>query len=292
MYRSTDVLTHRLITGPVLIAILLLLLWWDETIGQVSLGMDSVILPTGIVITGLCVLVSALAARECVAILKQRSINVSLPILTAACWAVLLVAWGAQSNHSYDLVALLLVLGATWFISLAWAVRQCTVDGATSAATATVAIAIYLGGMLSFLLILRDSVSAWWIAALVLIVKAGDIGAYFTGLSIGKQKLISWLSPGKTVEGMIGGLACSAAAAWVALALLGSPTPAPMGMGWALLMGMLLGAAGQCGDLTMSLLKRDAGLKDSSNLLPGMGGIMDVLDSLLLAAPIAYLLMI
>jgi phosphatidate cytidylyltransferase len=56
----------------------------------------------------------------------------------------------------------------------------------------------------------------------------------------------------------------------------------------AILMGVLLGGAGQCGDLAMSLLKRDAGIKDSSSLLPGMGGVMDVLDSLLLAAPVAW----
>lgn len=284
-------LSQRLITGPVLIVILLMLLWWDETIGSRVLETTGMRLPAGIVITGLCFVVSALAARECAWILQQRSTKVSGLILTAACWAVLLIAWAAPSNHTHDLPALLLALGATWFVSLGWAARSKVVEGATREATATVALAIYIGGMLSFIIMLRSSVSAWWIAAVVLVVKSCDIGAYFTGLSIGKHKLIPWLSPGKTVEGLVGGLVCAGIAMWAAVALLGPPGSTPITPGWALMAGVLLGGAGQLGDLTMSLLKRDAGVKDSSHILPGMGGIMDVLDSLLLAAPIAYLLL-
>jgi phosphatidate cytidylyltransferase len=285
-------LWKRLITGPILIAILLAVLWWDQTVGRISIGMDGAALPRGIVITGLCLIVSAMAAYELSKLLRAHGGRPSALLLTAACWALLILAWGTGTDPGGQPRAgfayVLLILGGTWFVSLAWSARSQCAQGAMRDATATVALAIYIGGMLSFLLMLRTEVSAWWIAGLVLIVKSCDIGAYFTGMCIGRHKLIPWLSPAKTIEGLIGGLVTSGLVGWATLAVLGSPTPEPMHTAMMILMGVLLGGAGQCGDLAMSLLKRDAGIKDSSSLLPGMGGVMDVLDSLLLAAPVAW----
>src|SRR5262249_23507982 len=119
-----------------------------------------------------------------------------------------------------------------------------------------------------------------------------DIGAYFTGKAIGRHKLIPWLSPGKTWEGLFGGIAAAALVAAGAAALyrhcLGTNGIGLMPCGYAAFVGALFAIAGQAGDLLESVLKRDAGVKDSGQALPGMGGVLDVLDSILLTAPLAF----
>jgi phosphatidate cytidylyltransferase len=119
------------------------------------------------------------------------------------------------------------------------------------------------------------------------VVKAADVGAYATGHLIGRHKLIAWLSPGKTIEGFIGGLVV---AAIVAALILTPPINPSFTRPQALFVGLVLGGIGQLGDLLESLLKRDAGVKDSGKL-PGFGGLLDLLDSPLLAAPAAYWLL-
>jgi len=126
-------------------------------------------------------------------------------------------------------------------------------------------------------------------------VKSCDIGAYFVGSLIGRHKLIPWLSPGKTVEGLIGGMAV-AAACTVGLsrglaALFGEAGQGGMSLWAAAMFGATLGLAGQAADLCESALKRAAGLKDSGTVLPAFGGVLDVVDSPLLAAPVAYVLL-
>jgi phosphatidate cytidylyltransferase len=117
-------------------------------------------------------------------------------------------------------------------------------------------------------------------------VKCGDIGAYAVGRLFGRTKLAPVLSPGKTIEGSLGGLAFACAAAYFTFWAMADSTPKRWG--W-LAYGLLVGTAGMLGDLAESLLKRDAGRKDSSTWMPGFGGVLDILDSVLLAAPVAYL---
>ena len=123
------------------------------------------------------------------------------------------------------------------------------------------------------------------VVTILLCVKATDIGAYFTGKTLGRHKLIRWLSPGKTWEGLAGGLAV---ASLVGLAC----APALGELSWwqGLIFGGVVGFVGQCGDLLESLMKRDADVKDSGSFIPGFGGVLDVIDSPLVAAPVAYLL--
>ena len=123
------------------------------------------------------------------------------------------------------------------------------------------------------------------ILLILLVVKFTDIGAYFGGRRFGRHKLIPWLSPGKTWEGLFFGL-ITAGGVGVACAV---------GMGilpwWkGLVAGALIGGIGQLGDLLESMMKRDAEVKDSGKLIPGFGGILDIIDSPLLAAPFAYIL--
>ena len=118
-----------------------------------------------------------------------------------------------------------------------------------------------------------------------------DIGAYAFGRMFGKRKLMPSVSPGKTVAGALGGVIAAIASCWfyvtVILKPYGQLALTPMGM---ILFAVAISVAGQTGDLAESLLKRDAGVKDSSTLLPGHGGILDRFDSLLFALPVAYLI--
>ena len=161
------------------------------------------------------------------------------------------------------------------------------------AALITTGFTVYLGVFLGFFMLIQIDHSVWWIIGVIAIVKMCDTGAYFTGCSIGRHKLIPWLSPGKTWEGLAGGLIAAVGTAWGLSALSAAWLPAePQIPMWiAMLMGFVIGLCGQVGDLVMSLMKRDAGLKDSSELLPGLGGMMDVLDSPLFVAPVAWWLL-
>lgn len=278
-------LSRRLITGPILILILLLVVWWDDWLGPVAFGETQ--LAPGIALLGICMVVAALAVLELCTIAEATGRSTS-PMLTIFAVEVLLIfLWGGGAES--DAGVILLVIVAMWFASLWHHARGQRTKGVLNDAAATTAITLYVGGCLGFFLLLRHDVSAWWIAAVVLITKSCDIGAYFTGCSVGRHKLIPWVSPGKTVEGLIGGLAVAAGVAVLASCLLASYGYADISWPMAIVLGVLLGLAGQAGDLSMSLLKRDAEIKDCSDTIPGMGGVMDVLDSLLLAAPVAWL---
>jgi len=124
----------------------------------------------------------------------------------------------------------------------------------------------------------------------VVVVKMTDVGALFIGRAIGRHKLFPRLSPGKTWEGLVGGLIITTITS-LCFWYFGGGTLGriPFTVTDAVLLAILLGLSGVIGDLFESLLKRAAGLKDSSHVVPGIGGILDVLDSLLFGAPVLYL---
>lgn len=152
---------------------------------------------------------------------------------------------------------------------------------------------VYLGLPAALLIHLRMQFGLSALLTMLAVVKLGDVGAYTIGRLIGRRKLVPKISPGKTIEGAVGHLAFAAGGAYLCLTALPAAVAswgiAAAPIGRALLVGLVLGAAGMLGDLAESLLKRDAGLKDSSRWLPGFGGVLDMIDSLLLAAPIAWL---
>jgi phosphatidate cytidylyltransferase len=181
-----------------------------------------------------------------------------------------------------------------------------------SAAAVTVLGVLYTGGLLSFGYALRyhdtvryydglPSAAGARIGALsiapggmllllpVLLTWASDIGAYFVGRAVGGRKLIPSISPAKTVAGAVGGLAASVLVAWIGGRIL-LPRVAQLGLSplGAVFFGVAISVAAQVGDLFESLLKREAGVKNSSSLLPGHGGVLDRFDSVFFALPVAY----
>lgn len=152
---------------------------------------------------------------------------------------------------------------------------------------------VYLGLMFGLMVHLRMAFGLGALLSLVVVVKLGDIGAYAVGRLVGRHKLVPRLSPGKTWEGLAGQLLSNVVASWIALNWI-VPWVAAGQLGpvarwrW-VAFGLVVGLCGLLGDLAESLIKRSAQRKDSSTWLPGLGGVLDILDSLLLATPAAWL---
>ncbi len=287
----------RLILGPILVAIVLGGLWLDELINTLSVGAVGAwyardgTAPPGVVVFLACLALSALAARELARILIDNGIAASKRVLTFAAVLGLFVSAFVPVNVPGTVGAAVVASACTMALlaSLAFHSRHRTVEGAVAAAGGTLLAFTYLGLMLGFLVAIRREHSAWVVLWVILSTKSCDIGAYFAGRAFGRHKLIPWLSPGKTWEGLIGGALLAGAVGAGGLLLVADvqrPRGELLGAGFAA--GVLFAVVGQAGDLIESLFKRDAGIKDSGETLPGFGGVLDVLDSLLLVAPVAY----
>ena len=252
----------------------------------------------GAALAGLLGIVAALAAWEVGRIAAARDVRMlSVGIAIAAAIPLLV-----QAHHirvytlplSVAAVALVALLGAAIFVR--------GVDGRPLTAVAvTVFAALYTGGTLAFAYGLRyhrftvPTEPAAGTALLflpIILTWASDIGAYFVGRAVGRRKLIPAVSPGKTVEGALGGVLATVLAAWLYVEFVLEPFAhlgmRPLGI---VLFGVAISVAAQFGDLAESLLKREAGVKDSSRLIPGHGGVLDRLDSLFFVLPVAYLLL-
>ena len=144
---------------------------------------------------------------------------------------------------------------------------------------------IYVPIFLSYFVLLRNSADgASWVLFVLVVIFAGDTGAFYAGSYLGSRKLIPSVSPGKTVEGAIGGVAANLVAGSFMKAVFLQNLP------WVptLVTIVVIGVAGQFGDLFESVLKRSGNIKDSGTLLPGHGGILDRIDAVLFAVPLTY----
>jgi phosphatidate cytidylyltransferase len=140
----------------------------------------------------------------------------------------------------------------------------------------------------AFLLVLPEEINppgggAALVLFLVILTEANDVAQFLWGKALGRRKALPSVSPGKTVEGLLGGLATTLLLAWLL-----APWLTPLNTQQALCAGTIIGLAGFIGDVVMSAVKRDVGVKDSGTLLPGHGGILDRLDSLTYTAPLFF----
>ena len=212
--------------------------------------------------------------------------GIDLPVVPLALGGVGMVVAAATSGPPGVVVGFVLTVALT----MVW----CLVDAVGGRPPARDLYAaffavLYLPGLASFvvLLIFEDfyNYGRWLVVLLVALPAASDTGGFFAGSYLGRHKLAPSVSPKKTWEGLAGSLVLTMAVAAVAFWLLDGP----------LWLGLVLGLVGAgtatLGDLAVSLLKRDLGLKDMGSLLPGHGGVLDRVDSILLTAPAAYLLL-
>ena len=166
----------------------------------------------------------------------------------------------------------------------------------------TLVAALYVGGGLSFSVLLRHlpetgaavrTVGSLEGPLLLLFPLAvtwvGDMAAYFAGSLWGKRRLFPAVSPGKTGLGTVAGILAAGTAGLLFATVAAQPfVPLGVGLGWILGIALLIGVGGVAGDLAISLLKREAGVKDAGSLLPGHGGVLDRLDAVLVTLPLAY----
>lgn len=199
---------------------------------------------------------------------------------------------------SYRLSIIEISLGVSLLVSFSWLFFRKRLDGAMVDWALTMAISLYLGWPTSFMLLLRGSApatfqgsgavtlptGAWWLLVVLLGVWGFDAAAFFSGRYFGRHKLAPEISPGKTWEGVAGGLVLSITAALVL-------TVVPLHVPWyfAILLGVLIGMAATLGDLAESLIKRQTHVKDSGQIMPGHGGMLDRIDSLLFAVIVVYI---
>lgn len=324
-------LWQRITFGSLMIAALASLIWLDaHWTGQAALP-DS---PDayaqiewaarhGLIVAGLWALIVVFATRELGGLLRWAGYapatgwaamcNVVLALLPWGLWNA--AAMGTESHSSASPVdaavhtmldaeaVLMLLLVALIGAFAAIAARKTTERGAQNIAM-TMFLVLYLGVFGSFIARLRMAAGTpWALLYVLLVIKSCDIGAYFTGLAAGRTKLIAWLSPKKTWEGLLGGVLLSMATA-VGLAEAGVRVSQGAGYrvaggaglwpAWprALAMGAVLAVLGQAADLLESLIKRSVGAKDSGRVLPAFGGLLDILDSPLICVPAAYWMML
>lgn len=317
-----EMLSQRLAFGALMIAALIGLFWLDQRLDSApqiaSSQADAVIhagVRRGLIITTIWMLLAAFATRELGALLRTgghrpavtcaMGFNILLALIPWTIGSGLAARWGWTVSETSTTAAVLTAAVMLTFVCVA---RRRRVEGASTDVSQTLLMVLYLGLLGSFIPRLRMGLdSPWTLMWVLLVIKCCDIGAYFTGLAMGRHKLIPWLSPGKTWEGLIGGVATAMlVSAAVSIVSHGGWDAAtrPAGIGdadgrgdWpalsaALAFGAIMALVGQAGDLFESLLKRDAGAKDSGAVVPAFGGLLDILDSPLFCIPVAYAILI
>ncbi|MDB5290323.1 MAG: hypothetical protein JWL69_1564 [Phycisphaerales bacterium] len=295
-------LRNRLTFGPLMLGGLFLLLWLDhaaerwtrEPFARATHNPNRAGIQ-GLGLLVLLILLLPLATRELAVLFTAEKVRPYRIIAALGSGALALHAFLTQFEW-FSVIAASTLAFIVVFVMIAAALRRAWSRQAHDAIVSmagTVLATLYLGGLGWFLMALRVKHSAHFtgstmlILTILVVVKSTDIGAYFGGRAFGRHKLIPWLSPGKTWEG----LACGVLFSGMIGALFAPHIPHIHPAWWeGFILGVVIGGVGQAGDLLESLMKRDAEVKDSGQVVPGFGGILDIIDSPLLAAPFAYLL--
>jgi len=222
---------------------------------------------------------------SCLAKAKNLHLSKSILLPLGVVLALCVYQWGEQPFIFF-------LLGVFYLTSLSFILRGRT-EGTTSGLSWSLLALFYVAGLFSFLILLREfpqsvgldyKLGGLWIVYLLICIWSCDTFAYFIGASLGRHKLSPAVSPHKTVEGFAGGIVGAVAAAFLFRYVFFTSAD----LMHLLVIAILVGLVGQMGDLAESLLKRDAKLKDISNIIPGHGGILDRFDSLLFVSPVVY----
>ena len=247
----------------------------------------------GVVFAAFVALLAALGSSEFVKMTSGRDLRMSRPV------SVIGSAVIALSFYFGDLRTASIVLTVIILAVLMERLARVDIERYALSVSLTVMGVVYTGWLLGFFVLLRQfpgvaegsdpagtgDIGRSLVFLVLVMAWSNDTGAYFVGSSIGRHKLLARVSPSKTVEGTLGGIAICTAAALISRA-----TFAPfLSRSEAVFAAVLIGAACVMGDLAESMLKRSMGVKDSSNLIPGHGGLLDRFDSLLFAGPVFYL---
>ena len=242
--------------------------------------------PAFVVIVAVALVLASVELHE--ALKKQGMTSAIVPIAVGSV-AISFGSYfaGRQEPVIFSTTSVLLAsLALTVLASLIWRIPK-GVAGYVRDAAASLLIIAYVPLLGSFAaLMLAEGQGAARVVTFLLIVVMSDTGGYIAGVLFGKHPMAPKISPKKSWEGAAGSLILGTAAA-VCMAIFALDVPFWVGI----ILGVSLVAVGICGDLIESIIKRDLGIKDMSSFLPGHGGVMDRLDSLLVAAPIAWLIM-
>jgi phosphatidate cytidylyltransferase len=230
-----------------------------------------------------------LASVELHSALKKQGMTSAIIPITIGTVAISFGSYfaGRQEPVIFSTTSVLLAsLALTVLASLIWRMPKGTAGFVRDSAASLLIIAyVPLLGSFAALMLAEEHGSAR-VVTFLLIVVMSDTGGYIAGVLFGKHPMVPRISPKKSWEGLVGSLVLGSAAG-VCMALFLLHVPFWVG----LILGVSLVAVGTCGDLIESMIKRDLGIKDMSSFLPGHGGVMDRLDSLLVAAPVAWLIM-
>jgi phosphatidate cytidylyltransferase len=260
----------RVLSAAVLVALLIVTVWWLPPWATVSLA----------------ILAAAMAGAEFAGLARAAGAYVPAegPAVAAGIACAALAYADTNTVESGALLIAIVLVAAS--IGGALMTLASSGPGATAFAqpAATVMAAAYVGLPLGAAAWIRETHGPAVLTWLIAVIALSDSAQYYTGRAFGRRKLAPVVSPGKTVEGALGGMA-AAAAAGAGLATLWMPgTPILQ----AALVALGLALFGMAGDLFESLLKRSAGVKDSGTLIPGHGGVLDRVDAILFAAPMFY----
>jgi len=219
---------------------------------------------------------------------KKRNLNADRGAMFLA-GAAIFVVFLFPSGVGADLILIQLILIVFTIAALSIAtLRSVSFENMLPATGATILGVLYVVFLGAHLVGLRtgfsDRLSTHLLSFFFLILMGADAGAYYVGRAFGKHKLAPRISPGKTWEGVVGGFIAALVFATIAHFWFFRELP----LRWALPLAAIMTVLGILGDLTESALKRGAGAKDAANILPGHGGILDRLDSLLFNAPLIY----
>ena len=295
-------LATRLVTGFTLAGITLAVLYLDEWMAPWF--------PLWLIVS---LLATGLAALELISLLNATSAKPSGNSLFAGVIAVVLANWAPHlSSHAhqvpqligrldYDPLSpihalawpLLAYIGVVMITFIAQSAQFEKPGGTMATIAGTVLGVTYIGLLGSFLIQMRWLDGPYHglppLAFLIVTAKGADTGAYTLGRIAGRHKLWPRLSPNKTIEGAIGGLLFAVGGSLL-VAAIGRFLLHVTTLSWpaAVAFGLVVGTAAQLGDLMESMIKRDCARKDASDTVPGFGGVLDVLDSLLFAGPVGF----